>query len=104
MQFCDKNKKLDLLIGHSLLVTELEKSKIISNRIIPSLNSLIEIISVTQDLDEKYKCVQCLYNIFKSYYGDSLLPQGFTDKLNLIVKSEKSNKIKFKVMDIIERR
>jgi len=104
MQFCDKNKKLDLLIGHSLLITELEKLNIISNKIIPSLNELIEIISVTQDLDEKYKCVQCLYNIFKSYYGDSLLPQGFTDKLNLIVKSEKSNKIKFKVMDIIERR
>jgi len=104
MQFCDKNKKLDLLIGHSLLITELEKLTIISNKIIPSLNSLIEIISVTQDLDEKYKCVQCLYNIFKSYYGDSLLPQGFRDKLNIIVKSEKSNKIKFKIMDIIERR
>jgi hypothetical protein len=104
MQFCDKNKKLDLLIGHSLLITELEKYKIIHNKIIPSLNELITIISENTDLNEKYKCVQCLYNIFKSYYGDSLLPQGFTDKLNLIVESEKSNKIKFKIMDIIERR
>ena len=104
MQFCDKNKKLDLLIGHSLLVTELEKHTIIYNKIIPSLNELIDIISVNTDLDEKYKCVQCLYNIFKSYYGDSLLPQGFRDKLNQIVVSEKSNKIKFKIMDIIERR
>ena len=104
MQFCDKNKKLDLLIGHSLLVTELEKYKIIHNKIIPSLNELITIISENTDLNEKYKCVQCLYNIFKSYYGESLLPQGFIDKLNLIVESEKSNKIKFKIMDIIERR
>jgi len=104
MQFCDKNKKLDLLIGHSLLITELEKKKIISDRIIPSLNDLISIIGITEDLDEKYKCVQCLYNIFKSYYGRNLLPQGFIDKINALVESEKSNKIKFKLMDINERR
>tara|TARA_B100001123_G_C15102569_1_gene944152 strand:+ start:52 stop:876 length:825 start_codon:yes stop_codon:yes gene_type:complete len=104
MQFCDKNKKLDLLIGHSLLITELEKKKIISNKIIPTLNELIEIIGKTEDLEEKYKCTQCLYNILKSYYGDSLLPQGFIDKLNLQINIEKSNKIKFKLMDMIERR
>ena len=104
MQFCDKNKKLDLLIGHSLLITELEKKNIISDRIIPSLNDLISIIGETDDLDEKYKCVQCLYNIFKSYYGSNLLPQGFIDKINALVKSEKSNKIKFKLMDINDRR
>ena len=104
MQFCDKNKKLDLLIGHSLLVTELEKMKIIKDKIIPSLNNLIDLISSTDNLDEKYKCVQCLYNIFKSYYGDNLLPQGFIDKLKPLIETEKSNKIKFKLMDINDRR
>ena len=104
MQFCDKNKKLDLFIGHSLLITELEKKKIINNKIIPTLNELIDIISKTEDLEEKNKCVQCLYNIFKSYYGDSLLPQGFIDKINILIQTEKSNKIKFKLMDINERR
>lgn len=104
MQFCDKNKKLDLLIGHSLLVTELEKMKIIKDKIIPSLNNLIDIISLTDDTDEKYKCVLCLYGIFKSYYGDNLLPQGFIDKIKVLIQKEKSNKIKFKLMDINERR
>lgn len=104
MQFCDKNKKLDLLIGHALLVTELEKKKIIHDKIIPSLNTLIELISLTEELDEKYKGVQCLYNIFKSYYGDNILPQGFIDKINALIKTEKSNKIKFKLMDINDRR
>ena len=104
MQFCDKNKNLDLLIGHSLLITELEKKKIISNKIIPSLNELINVILNTENIEEKYKCVQCLYNILKSYYGDSLLPQGFIDRIQNLIKNEKSNKIKFKLMDIIERR
>lgn len=104
MQFCDKNKKLDLLIGHSLLVTELEKMKIIKDKIIPSLTNLIDIISETDNTDEKYKCVLCLYNIFKSYYGDNLLPQGFVDKIKGLIETQKSNKIKYKLMDINERR
>ena len=104
MQFCDKNKKLDLLIGHALLVTELEKMKIIKDKIIPSLNNLICLISETDNTDEKYKCVLCLYNIFKSYYGKNLLPQGFKDKINVLIETQKSNKIKFKLMDINERR
>lgn len=104
MQFCDKNKKLDLLIGHSLLVTELEKMKIIKDKIIPSLNNLLDIISETDDTDEKYKCVLCLYGIFKSYYGENILPQGFIDRIKELIQKEKSNKIKFKLMDINERR
>lgn len=104
MQFCDKNKKLDLLIGHSLLVTELEKHTIIYNKIIPSLNELIDIISVNTDLDEKYKCVQCLYNIFKSYYGKYILPEGYNKKLKTLIENETVMKIKFKMMDILERR
>lgn len=104
LQFCDKNKKLDLLIGHSLLVTELEKMKIIKDKIIPSLNNLIDILSETSDTEEKYKCVLCLYNIFKSYYGDNILPQGFINRIKGLIEGEKSNKIKFKLMDINERR
>ena len=104
MQFCDKNKKLDLLIGHSLLVTELEKMKIIKDKTIPSINNLIDLISETGDIDEKYKCVLCLYGILKSYYGNNLLPQGFIDKIKILIQKEKTNKIKFKLMDINERR
>ena len=57
------------------------------------------------DTDRKYKSVQCLYNIFKSYYEeDTELPQGFIDKLTHLKNNEKSMKIKFKLMDILERK
>ena len=102
--FCEKNKKLDKLIGYSLLITELEKNNIIRNRIHNNLENFIKNLSECENDEEKYKCVQCLYNIFKSYYGEYLLPEGYNQKLNLLIQSEKSMKIKFKMMDIVERK
>ena len=104
LQFCDKNKNLDLLIGYSLLITELEKKNIINDKIGPLLNKLIDIILINEDIDEKYKCVQNLYNIFKSYYGSSILPQGYIDKIKSSIDKEKTMKIKFKLMDILDRK
>ena len=43
-------------------------------------------------------------NIFKSYYGEYILPEGYNQNLKKLIKSEKSMKIKFKMMDIIERK
>ena len=103
LQFCDKNKHLDLIIGYSLLITELEKKKIIQNKIGPSLNQLMNVIG-ENNTDEKYKCVQCLYNIFKSYYGTTILPQGYIDKIKDLIEKETSMKIKFKLMDILDRK
>ena len=105
LDFCDKNKKLDLLIGYSILITELEKQNIIKNKIHKFLDYFLNIMENQDDTDEKYKSVQCLYNIFKSYYEeDTELPQGFIDKLTYLKNNEKSMKIKFKLMDIIERK
>jgi len=101
---CEKNKKLDKLIGHSILITELEKKKIVKDKIHSTLDNFINILSECEVDEEKYKCVQCLYNIFKSYYGEYLLPEGYIQKLNLLIQSEKSMKIKFKMMDILERK
>ena len=85
-------------------VSFLEKMKLIHNKINPSLNHLLKIISESSDYEEKNKCVQCLYSIFKSFYGDSLLPQGFIDTINTIKEKETTMKIKFKLMDILERK
>ena len=104
LQFCDKNKRLDKLIGHSLLITECEKFKIVDNKIHPSLENLLNILDVCTDKEEKYKCIQCLYSIFKSFYRDSLLPEGYIQKLTLLKNKETDMKIKFKIMDIIERK
>tara|TARA_B110000858_G_scaffold153661_1_gene175196 strand:- start:942 stop:1757 length:816 start_codon:yes stop_codon:yes gene_type:complete len=101
---CEKNKKLDKLIGHSLLITELEKKKIVTGKIHPVLENFMTILSDCEVDEEKYKCVQCLYNILKLYYGDRRLPESYTLKIKSLIDNEKSNKIKFRMMDIIERK
>jgi hypothetical protein len=101
---CEKNKKLDKLIGHSLLIAELEKKKIVTGKIHPVIDEFIKTLKDCDDDDNKYKCIQCLYNIFKSFYGEYILPEGYNKKLQDLISSEKTNKIKFKMMDIIERR
>lgn len=104
LRICERNKKLDKLIGHSLLITELEKKKIVTGKIHPTLENFIKILSECDEDEEKYKCVQCLYNIFKSYYGEYILPEGYNQKLKSLIEKEKSMKIKFKMMDILERK
>ena len=101
---CERNKKLDKLIGHSLLITELEKKKIITGKIHPVIDDFINTLKNCDDDDNKYKCVQCLYTIFKSYYGEYVLPEGYNQKLNELISNEKTKKIKFKMMDILERK
>ena len=101
---CEKNKKLDKLIGHSILITELEKRNIVTGKIHPILENFIMVLSDCKEEEEKYKCVQCLYNVFKTFYGEYILPEGYNQKLNELITDEKSNKIKFKMMDIIERK
>jgi len=100
---CERNKRLDKLIGHSILITELEKKKIVTGKIHPILENFILVLSSSED-EEKYKCVQCLYNVFKSYYGDYLLPEGYNQKIKILIEKEKSNKIKFRMMDILDRK
>lgn len=101
---CEKNKKLDKLIGHSLLITELEKKKIVTGKIHPVIDDFIKTLNECDDDDNKYKCVQCLYTIFKSFYGEYILPEGYNVRLNDLISKEKSMKIKFKMMDILERK
>lgn len=104
LRMCERNKKLDKLIGHSLLVTELEKKKIVTGKIHPAIENLIKKLTECDEYEEKYKCVQCLYNIFKSYYGEYILPEGYNQKLKTLIENETIMKIKFKMMDILERR
>lgn len=103
LQFCDKNKKLDLYIGYSLLITELEKQKIINNKIDPAINELIKLLNNTET-DERYKCSQCLYNILKSLYGKNEISENHKKLIENLIKNEKTMKIKFKFMDIIDRK
>mgnify|MGYP001249432738 CR=1 FL=1 len=101
LQFCQKNKVLDQCIGHSLLVTECEKLKIVSDRFHPMVDRMITMMKDESDTEEKYKCVQCLYTMFRSYYGDALLPEGYLVKLQELIDSETVMKLKFKMMECL---
>ena len=104
LKFCEKNKLLDRLVGHSLLVTECEKQGIVKGRFEPAVASMIKLMDEETDNDEKYKCVQCLYGMLDSFYGKNPLPPEYQTRLNDIIGRETYMKLKFKMMDIVERR
>ena len=103
LQFCDKNKRLDKLIGHSLLMLECENRNMVKNQVHPRLNEMLKTMKTSEE-EERYKCVQCLYSVFKELYGESDLPEGYRSPLGELISTESSMKIKFKMMDIVERR
>lgn len=104
LQFCEKNKQLDILIGHSQLISECERRGIVKDKIEFIIDELMNVIDITEDINEKYKGVQCLYTILKTYYQNKNLPKYYLKKIQSCIKKEKSNKIKFKLMDIIDRK
>ena len=104
LKFCEKNKLLDRLVGHSLLVTECEKQDIIKGRFETSVQAMCDLMKEETDSDEKYKCVQCLYGMLDSFYGSSPLPEKYQETLKKLIETETSMKIKFKMMDMVERR
>ena len=77
---------------------------IIVNRIDPSIQTILDKMNPDLSEDELYKCVLCLYNIFKVIYSDKPIRQDYTDQLIKIKSTIKFMKIKFKIMDILERR
>ena len=49
--------------------------------------------------------VRLVYIIYSNHiFGDNILPKEFVSKIEVLIKNEKFNKIKFKLMDINERR
>lgn len=100
---CSKNKHTDQLIGYSMFITELEIKGVIHNKIDRVIESLFTKLSSTSE-DECYKCVICLYNIFKILYKDSPINENYKTHLSESASTMKFMKVKFKLMDILERR
>jgi len=103
-QLCSKNKSIDQLIGYSIFLAELEMKQIIVNKVEPSIQTILEQMNLNLSEDELYKCVLCLYNIFKVIYPDKPIKQEYIDQLSEIKSTIKFMKIKFKIMDILEQR
>lgn len=101
---CNKNKHVDQLIGYSMFVSNLETRQIIQGYIEPTLQSLLNQCNHLTLEDELYKCVLCLYAIYNVVYGSTELPKIHQESLEKLRSSVRYMKIKFKILDILERR
>ena len=102
-ELCSKNKQTDQLIGYSIFISELEIKEVITNKIGPLIQLLLETLKSSNE-DECYKCVVCIYNIFKVLYKNKPILKEYEDILNDIKSTMKFMKVKFKIMDILENR
>ena len=106
-KLCSTNKKTDQLIGYSMFLCELEVQGLIQNKIDPLIITVLD--KMINDLSDKipneddmYKCVMCLYTLCKQKYGINTIPDIYIQKIELL-KDTKLMKVRFKLMDIIER-
>ncbi len=100
---CNKNKQIDQLIGYSILISELELKGVVKGLIDPMIKQLLEQITSSNE-DEGYKCILCVYNIFKILYTNVDIKPEYKDDLENLKSVVTSMKLKFKIMDILERR
>lgn len=104
LQFCDKNKKIDLIISHTYLVCECEKRNLIKNKIDILVNELINEYTLSEVEDDRFRSIKCVYTIFGSIYKNKEIPEKYVNKLKECMKKEGTIKIKFKIMDILEKK
>jgi hypothetical protein len=93
---CNENKRTDNMIGYLMLMTYLDKDKLICDKI----NSLIENILndiLNKENDEIFKLLNCIYNI-------GIISTDYINKHMTILKQLKdkkyNSKVRCKVMDI----
>tara|TARA_B100001094_G_scaffold333460_1_gene412877 strand:- start:3755 stop:4561 length:807 start_codon:yes stop_codon:yes gene_type:complete len=100
---CEKNKCTDNSIGYSILVTKLEKSNIILNKVNKLIDELLD--KMNSDYEEDlYKYILCIYEIIKlkNIKKEDKIYLKIKNKLDDISKNIKSKKIKFKIIDIFD--
>ena len=100
-ELCLKNKNTDNIIGLSLLISHLEKEKIINNYIDDVLQPFMNNILNINDENEIYKMLISFYNISQIHYEDKEIPKYYINILTNLKQKNLSSKIKFKLMDIL---
>ena len=95
---CKKKKNIDNIIGLSILITYLEKEKILLNYVDKVLDPFMERVGETNE-EELFKMLTSFYNISQLYYEE--IPEKYKEKL-VKLKEGKSHKIRFKIMDILD--
>lgn len=98
-KLCDKNKKTDNIIGFSLLVTHLEKKKIMKGYINEVLEPFLNNLNLLDDDIKLYQMLLSFENISKIYFKN--IPYKYLNILQDLKESSDSSKIRFKIMDIL---
>ena len=101
---CKKNKQNDKLIGYSMFLAELELNNIIKGYSHDTIKSLLNQINLCVDQDEAYKCVSCLYSLWKIVHTNLPNKQEYIEEITKLKSTIKFMKVKFKLMDILEDR
>jgi len=95
---CEKNKCIDYSIGYSILVTKLENSNMIENKVNNLIIELLEKINLENE-EDLYKYILCIFNIIK-LKNDNKDMYKVKNILDDISKNVNNKKIQFKIMDI----
>lgn len=95
-ELCDRNKKLDNSIGYYILVSYLEKYKLIQGKVISISHELVRSITTNEEKDIRYEYIQCLYTIL-TINPTTLIS---TTQITELIHKETSMKNKFKLEDI----
>jgi hypothetical protein len=99
-RLCDKNKKTDNKIGFSLLITYLEKEKVLKGYIEKVLEPFLNCLSDVESDIELYQRLLSFENISKIYF--TIIPKKYLDILRNLQDNCDSPKIRFKIMDILD--
>lgn len=101
----ENSKMLNNFLGFSCLIGNLEKYNITSNTDTEIIfNNIIQYYMNNNDNDIKYKYIQSVHMILKTLYGKNPLPDKYLTLFTGIINSENYPKIKYKIMDIIDRK
>ena len=93
---CNENKRTDNMIGYLMLMTYLDKDKLICDKINGLINNTVENI-LDKDNDEIFKLLNCIYNIgiiSTEYINDHMVV------LKRLKDKKYNSKVRCKVMDI----
>jgi len=96
---CDINKRTDNIIGFSLLITYLEKEKVIKGYIDKVLEPFLTNLLTMDNEVELYQLLLSFYNISSIYF--TLIPKKYLDILQELKEISDSPKVRFKIMDIL---
>ena len=98
-QLCDINKRTDNIIGFSLLITYLEKEKVIQGYIEKVLEPFLNDLLTMENDVELFQLLLSFENISTIYF--TLIPKKYIDILQTLKEKSDSSKVRFKIMDIL---